>query len=122
VTITQFENKPKRREKLVIMTEIINIAKQGASKTRIMFKASLSFNQLNQYLSFLSRSGLLEKFTDNEREIYKATPKGQEFMERQQQVLDLLNEDAHGEISVKTPPSGKYWSCSYSDRKKQVFF
>ena len=45
-----FETRPKRREKLVIMAQIIDIAKQGTSKTHIMFKASLSFSQLNQYL------------------------------------------------------------------------
>ena len=95
MTIELIENKPKRRDRLVIMTEIIGIAKKGTSKTHIMFKANLSFSQLNQYLSFLSHACLLEKFSHNGRDIYKATPKGLEFMERQQQIMDLLNEDVH---------------------------
>ena len=96
MTITLFENKPKRREKLVIMAEILGIAKNGTLKTHIMFKANLSFSQLNQYLSLLSDTCLLEKFVNNGRVIYRATEKGLEFMERQQQVMNLLNGDAIG--------------------------
>jgi len=108
MTIALFGGKPKRREKLVIMAEIIGLAKQGSSKTRIMFKASLSFSQLNQYLSFLSQRGFLEKIPDGRRQIYKATPRGQEFMERQRQVIDLLNEDVTGKNGLKMPPLAKY--------------
>jgi predicted transcriptional regulator len=94
---------PKRRDKLVIMAEIIDIAQKDASKTHIMFKANLSFNQLNQYLSVLSQSGLLEKFAYNSREFYKATSKGVEFMEKQCQIINLLNEGVHAHRSkVKT--------------------
>ena len=108
MTVTMFGSKPKRREKLIIMAEIIGIAKQGVPKTRIMFKASLSFSQLNQYLSFLLHRNLLEKVADGRREIYRATPKGQEFMEKQQQVIDLLNEDEHCKNRLKMPSSAKY--------------
>ena len=61
MTLELFEVKSKRRDKLVIMTEIIGIAKNGTSKTHIMFKANLSFSQLNQYISLLLQSGLLER-------------------------------------------------------------
>jgi len=108
MTITLFTNKPKRREKLVIMAEIIDIAKQGAPKTRIMFKASLSFNQINQYLSSLLHNGLLEKFVANGRDIYKATPRGLEFRERQRKVLDFLNEAEPRRKRLKMPSSAKY--------------
>jgi predicted transcriptional regulator len=103
MTLTIIENSPKRRDKLVIMAEIIDIAKKGTSKTHIMFKANLSFSQLNQYLSVLSQSSLLEKFASNGREFYKATPKGIDFMEKQCQIINLLNEGAHTHrSSIKT--------------------
>jgi predicted transcriptional regulator len=86
-------NRPRRRDKLIIMTEIIGIAIKGTSKTQIMYKANLSFSQLKRYLALLSRHSLLKKSAYNGREIYKATPKGVEFMERQQQVIDLINEE-----------------------------
>jgi predicted transcriptional regulator len=86
-------NRPKRRDKLVIMAEIIVIAIKGASKTQIMYKANLSFSQLKRYLAILSHHSLLEKSAYAGREIYKATPKGIAFMERQQQIIDLINEE-----------------------------
>ena len=91
MTISLNEEKPKRRDKLVIMTEIIDIAKKGASKTQIMSKANLSFSQTNQYISILSQSSLLEKFTFNGKGFYKPTPKGIDFMEKQCQIIYLLN-------------------------------
>jgi predicted transcriptional regulator len=93
MTLTLVENYPKRRDKLVIMAEIVNLAKKGTSKTHIMYEANLSFSQLNQYISLLSQTSLLEKSGCNGRVIYKATPKGLEFMEKQQEIIDLVNED-----------------------------
>ena len=105
MTLTLIENSQKRRDKLVIMAEIVCIAKKGTSKTHIMFKANLSFSQLNQYLKLLSHNSLLETSSCNGRVIYKATQKGLEFMERQQQVMNMLNEDAQMHRNgMKTPP------------------
>jgi predicted transcriptional regulator len=85
-------NRPKRRDKLIIMTEIIDISIKGTSKTQIMYKANLSFSQLKRYLTLLSRHDLLKKSAYDGREIYKATPKGIDFMKKQQQIIDLINE------------------------------
>jgi len=92
MTLAPIQNWSKRRDKLVIMAEIIGIAKNGTSKTHIMFRAHLSFNQINQYLKLLQNIGLLEKSACDRRVVYKATQKGLEFMEKQQQIMDLLNE------------------------------
>jgi len=93
MTLTLIKNSPKRRDKLVIMAEIVNIARKGTSKTRIMYKANLSFCQINEFLSLLSQTGLLERSAADGKVIYKATQKGLNFMERQQQIMDMLNED-----------------------------
>ncbi len=101
MTLILTENSPKRRDKLVIMAEIIDIAKHGTSKTHIMFKANLSFSQLNQYLNLLSETNLLQKYTKDEREIYVPTQKGLDFMEKECQLINFLNEDCH-KNNVKT--------------------
>jgi len=93
MTVPLSENRPKRRDKLVIMAEIIGIAKNGTSKTHVMFKANLSFSQLNQYLAILSQSSLLEKSMLNGKEIYTATKKGIDFMEKQYELINLINEN-----------------------------
>ena len=87
------------------MTEIIGIAKKGTSKTHIMFKANLSFSQLNQYLSLLLRSSLLEITANEGRAVYRATSKGMEFMEKQCEVIDMLNEMQNGRDCVRAPPA-----------------
>jgi hypothetical protein len=60
-----------------------------------MFKANLSFSQLQQYISLLLNTGLIEENADAGRAIFKATPKGFEFLERQQSAIDLLSVDHH---------------------------
>jgi predicted transcriptional regulator len=102
LTISLTVNKPKRRDKLVIMTEILDIAKKGTSKTHIMFKANLSFSQLNQYLAILSQAKLLERSAFDGRDVYTPTQKGVEFMQKQQQIINLLNSDLH-RSNIKTP-------------------
>jgi len=96
---------PKRRDKLYIIAEILGIAKDGVLKTQIMYRANLSFTQLNDYLKFMLKNELLEKIVSNEKELYKATEKGLNFLQRYRQIIDLLKTE--GEVyknNVKIPP------------------
>jgi predicted transcriptional regulator len=93
MTLELIDNSSKRRDRLVIMAEIIGISKKGSSRTHIMFKANLSFSQLNQFLELLEKTALLEKISVNGKAVYHATQKGLEFLEKQQEVIDLLKED-----------------------------
>ena len=97
------ETTPKRRDKLVIMAEIMHISRNGALKTQIMYKANLSFAQLTEYLKLLSRTSLLEKSAQNGKEIYKATLKGIDFLERQREIMGLLYHE-EGRTGVRTLP------------------
>jgi predicted transcriptional regulator len=97
------EEKSKRRDKLSIMAEIIDIAKDGALKTQIMYRANLSFAQLGEYLSFMSNNDLLEKFEDSGREVYGATIKGMAFYERHSELVELINGCETGNNGVKLP-------------------
>ena len=51
----------KRRDRLFIMAEILEIARNGCLKTQIMYRANLSFAQLNEYLGFLLEVELLKQ-------------------------------------------------------------
>jgi predicted transcriptional regulator len=95
MTLEIIDNSSKRRDKLIIMSEIIEITKKGTSKTQIMFRANLSFSQLNQYISLLIDTGLIEKRVEEGRPVFQATTKGFEFWQRQQSVIDLLSIDYH---------------------------
>jgi predicted transcriptional regulator len=68
----------KNRSRLDITAEILNAVSAGALKTKIMYSASLSFNQLKDYLSVLVDSGLLEY--DAKKKVYETTDKGHDFL------------------------------------------
>lgn len=95
----------KRRDKLYIMAEILEIAKEGVLKTQIMYRANLSFTQLKDYLAFMLEINLLEKTKQNGKDIYKATEKGIDFLQRYRQITELLkNENNNAKNNVKLPP------------------
>jgi predicted transcriptional regulator len=68
----------KNRSRLDITAEILNAAGSGALKTKIMYSASLSYDQLKEYLSVLIGNGLLEH--DAKKKVYKTTDKGRDFL------------------------------------------
>jgi len=95
----------KRRDKLYIIAEILEIARDGTLKTQIMYRANLSFTQLNDYLRFMLKIRLLEKILQNDKEVYKATEKGLNFLVRYREITELLKtEESNYRNNVKIPP------------------
>jgi predicted transcriptional regulator len=96
----------KRRDKLYIIAEILEIAKDGTLKTQVMYRANLSFTQLNEYLGFMLKISLLEKVDINDKDVYRATDKGLDFMQRYREINELLKteEETNGKNNVKIPP------------------
>ncbi len=100
------ENSSKRRDKLCIIAEILEIAKEGTLKTQIMYKANLSFAQLNDYIKFMLKIRLMEKTESQGKEIYVATQKGLDFLQRQCELNELLRtEEEKPKNGVKIPPA-----------------
>ena len=87
------ENTSKRRDKLDIIAEILTISQEGRLKTQIMYRANLSFAQLNEYLDFLTKMELLEVETENKKAVYKTTEKGGRYLEKYEDISDLLGKD-----------------------------
>ena len=83
-------NPRKRRDRLYIMAEILNVAKDGVLKTQIMYRANLSFAQLNNYLSLLTDLKLLNENSSDRKTMYKTTKKGAKFMENYKEIVLLL--------------------------------
>jgi predicted transcriptional regulator len=68
----------KYRSRTDIVEQILESAQGGATKTRIMYKAYLSYGQLKEYLSILMENNLLEH--DSGKGVYTTTPKGIQFL------------------------------------------
>ena len=91
-------NPRKRRGRLRIIAEILETARDGALKTPIMYKANLSFDQLNEYLSYLLEIKLLETITKDKERIYKATDKGLKYLQGYTKIRGLLKKKEEGNI------------------------
>ena len=98
----------KRRDKLCIIAEILEIAKNGTLKTQIMYKANLSFAQLSEYLKYMLKIRLLDKLDATGKDVYIVTEKGLDFLQRHSELTELLkgeNENGtNGKNGVKLPP------------------
>ena len=96
----------KRRDKLFIIAEILEIAKEGTLKTQIMYRANLSFTQLNEYIRFMLKISLLNKSITNGKGTYRSTEKGLNFLQRYIELTELLKteEDNCGKNGMRIPP------------------
>ena len=81
-----------RRDRLHIMAEIIEATKESQLKTRIMYNANLSFSQVNEYLSFLTKKGFLRVHVENGKKFYEATAKGNQYIENYREMSNLLKQ------------------------------
>jgi predicted transcriptional regulator len=82
------EKNMKYRSRTDIVSQILDAANGGSTKTKIMYRAYLSYAQLKEYLSILIENGLLE-YEDGQHK-YKTTEKGIKFM-RVYQHMDNLS-------------------------------
>ncbi|TRO50536.1 DUF4364 domain-containing protein [Candidatus Bathyarchaeota archaeon] len=83
----------KRRDKLDIIAEILAIAKDGLLKTQIMYRANLSFAQLNEYLDFLNEINLLEVEKENRKKVYRTTEKGERYLQKYDDISYILGKE-----------------------------
>lgn len=104
-----WDNPRKRRDRLYILAEILDIAKEGSLKTQIMYRANLSFTQLNEYLDLLLSMKLVGLIENKEKTLYKTTPKGFQYLQNYKEIIELLkNGNSNGKPDIKGGPP-IYW-------------
>lgn len=85
-------NRERRRTRIDILATILSAALNDKLKTRIMFKASLNYNQAEKYFDFLIKAGLLRKGMSGKRASYKTTDKGAEFIAKYKALKELIED------------------------------
>jgi predicted transcriptional regulator len=78
----------KYRNRTEIVGNILDAANGGASKTKIMYTAFLSYNQLKEYISMLIENNLIE-YLDGAHK-FKTTEKGLIFLKMHNEIGELL--------------------------------
>lgn len=80
-----------RRSKLETCIDIMEIISKGVGKpTRIMYKANLSWNPMQKYLSFLIDQELIACKSKGERARYEITDKGLRTLSYFRRVKETL--------------------------------
>ncbi|MDH5390759.1 MAG: winged helix-turn-helix domain-containing protein [Candidatus Bathyarchaeota archaeon] len=75
-----------KRDRFEIIAEILQVAKNGAKKTHIMYQCNLSHGQTNKFLTFLLETGFIRIGKS-----YDTTEKGIRFLQAYQTLELLLN-------------------------------
>jgi len=79
----------KYRSRNHIISEILDAANGGnATKTKLMYKAYLSFGQIKEYLSVLTKNDLLSY--DADTQTFKTTERGLMFLKAYNQMHDMI--------------------------------
>ena len=76
----------RKRSDIDIIANILNEARSGVRKTRIMYKCNLSHRQLQVYLKLLLDIGLLAFHSD----LHKTTTKGLKFLDSYRTLKSLI--------------------------------
>jgi len=78
------------RSRTEIVSSILDAANGGTTKTKIMYTAFLSYNQLNEYLSRLTENNLIEYLDGTNK--FKTTEKGLFFLKVHNEIGELLQQ------------------------------
>jgi len=78
-----------RRSGIEIIAEILEEAKQGVTKTRLVYRINLNFLVIRKHLDLLLEKNLLQ-ITDGPTKLYVTTQKGAEFLNEFRKMKEML--------------------------------
>ncbi|HYZ49804.1 MAG TPA: winged helix-turn-helix domain-containing protein [Nitrososphaeraceae archaeon] len=79
----------KYRSRTDIVGLILEAANGGATKTKIMYKAFLSYAQLKEYLTVLLQNDVLEY--EDETQLFRTTEKGLRLLQMYNQFDEMMS-------------------------------
>ena len=80
----------KYRSRTEIIATILESIRTGSTKTKIMYKAYLSYSQMKEYLQFLQENNLMEY--ESGSQIYRITDKGIQFLVAYGEISSLVSQ------------------------------
>ena len=76
------------RNRVDIIAQLLDAASNPTTKTKMMYKAMLSYEQLKEYLVMLTENDLIAY--DNPSRRFTTTNKGYEFVKRYEELNNLI--------------------------------
>ena len=77
-----------KRNELEILTDILKVSINGASKSHLVYLANLNFEVAERYLTCLCEANLMI-FTTNDNPLFKTTRQGIEFLKQYEKLIGL---------------------------------
>ena|ERR1700733_9174536 len=81
----------KYRSRTDIIAMILQAAMPGATKTRLMYSAFLSYAQIQEYVQFMTERGLIS--LDSKTAQYKLTEQGLRFLRVYDEISQIISLD-----------------------------
>ncbi len=81
-----------KRSKDAIISQILDVCVEGASKTKIVYQSNLNFRTVIPYIDLLTKNGLLETSTTKSSVIFKTTPKGLKLLKDFKNIQSVIPE------------------------------
>ncbi len=86
----------KNRNRMEIVANLLTIAKTGALKTHLMYKANLSYVMITEYLDYLQSSGLLRGMVIHDgTKLYQTSEKGLRYIDVYDSLQDIAGMSVH---------------------------
>ena len=98
ISSSSFERKKSKsnggtnRGKIQITADILCLSTVAIKKTHIMYKANLSYEQVNYYLSDLLNNDLLSQHILEDAIVFRTSEKGREYLKHYTRLMDLVME------------------------------
>lgn len=86
----------KYRSRAEIISMILDSISSGATKTKIMYKAYLSYAQLKEYLAYMEENGLVRYEAGTQ--LYRITEKGMKVMHLYEEIDDMITPSSKGRM------------------------
>ncbi len=78
-----------RRTRYCILLDILDAIVDGATITRIVYRANINFKMAQKYIDYLMKNGFVECHEVDNRKYYRKTEKGISFQRRLRELKSI---------------------------------
>ena len=78
-----------KRSDIEILADVLKVARRGAKKSHIVYRANLNFEVVKRYLKRLHEAGLIA-FPSEEDCLYKTTTRGREYLDQYKSLTQYI--------------------------------
>jgi predicted transcriptional regulator len=99
------------RGKIQIMGDVLALGTSGIKKTHVMYRANLSYEQVQLYLGeLISKRLIAQDVSSPDGVVYRTTEKGREFLQYYTRLTEFLEEEKEEEepkVELSAPYIGR---------------